>query len=56
MKTEILNQLKKCDTLQQMLNVLSENYDLNNKLGAMQKGMILTGVDKLIQVAQLKEK
>lgn len=56
MKTEILNQLKKCDSLAQMFEVLQTNYDLNNKLGAMQKGMILTGVDKLIQVANLKEK
>lgn len=56
MKTEILNQLKKCETLDQMLHVLKSNYDLSEKLGAMQKGMILTGVDKLVQIAQLEKK
>lgn len=56
MKPEILNQLKKCDSLQQMLTVLETKYDLTQKLGAMQKGMILNGVDTLIQVANLKEK
>lgn len=56
MKAEVLHQLKKCDSLAQMLEVLQLNYDLNQKLQTMQKGMILGGVDQLIKVANLKEK
>lgn len=56
MNAEKLTQFKKCDTLEQMFDVLKKNYVLDKKLGLLQKGAILTGMDKLIQVAQLEEK
>jgi hypothetical protein len=56
MNADKLAQFKKCDTLEQMFQVLEKNYVLNKKLGLLQKGAILTGMDKLIQVAQLEEK
>jgi hypothetical protein len=56
MNADKLTQFKKCDTLEQMFDVLKKNYVLDKKLGLLQKGAILTGMDKLIQVAQLEEK
>lgn len=56
MDADILKALNKCETLQQMVNVISANYDTTQKLGVMQKGMILSGIDTVIQVAQLKPK
>lgn len=56
MNADKLNQFKKCDTLEQMFQVLEQNYVLNKKMGLLQKGAILTGLDKLIKVAGLEEK
>ncbi len=56
MNATVFEQLKKCETLDQMQNVLKENFDTTQKLGVMQKGMILTGISKLIEIAKLQPK
>lgn len=56
MNADKLAQFKKCDTLEQMFKVMQQNYILDKKLNLLQKGAILTGMDKLIQLAQLEEK
>jgi len=56
MDAKVLDALKKCDTLHQMVQVLQGNFDTTKKLGTMQKGMILAGIDQLIEIAQLQPK
>lgn len=56
MDAKVLDALKKCDTLHQMVQVLQTNFDTTKKLGTMQKGMILAGIDQLIEIAQLQPK
>lgn len=56
MKPEVVNALKKCDTLKQMVEVMEQNYETNEKLGLLAKGQILVGLGKLIDIAKLKPK
>jgi hypothetical protein len=49
--------LKKCETLGQVLDVVKKYYDVDNcTIGAITKGTIIVGLNKAVQITNCKPK
>ena len=50
------NELKNCTTINEAIQVTNKYYDLDSKLGAMSKGIVISGIPKLIKMTGTKER
>ncbi len=52
--SEIKDELKLCNTLNEMFDVLDEHYDLDQRIGSIGKAIIVNSVNNIILVTGAK--
>lgn len=48
--------IKAAQTINEVLDVLNEYYDLDERLGLMNKGVVITGFQKAIKICGIKKR
>lgn len=56
MDTQLKQRLERCDTMEQMLNLLHQHYDLTAKIGPGSKAVIVANLPKVLQLAGARPK
>lgn len=51
---DLIEELLDCESLNEMLDLLDEEYDLDKPLGNLTKKMIINSLPKLLTAAQIK--
>jgi len=55
-KEDMATELREAQSLNEVLRVMNKYYDLDQKLGVMSKGIVLTGLQKVIKLTNTKER
>lgn len=50
------NDLKKCETLKQVFNVVEQYYDINQHMGTFSGNMVKSKIPDIVKLLNLKEK
>jgi len=50
------DELRECNTLNEMFDVLNQHYNLDEKLGVLYKGIVLSSLPRLIKAAGIKKR
>ena len=56
MVNEIKDELKSCDTLNEIFDVLDKYYDLDQRIGLIGRSIIVNGVNRIILITGAKKR
>lgn len=54
--TNLKNDLVKCETLQQVFNVVNKHYDTSEKMGKFTGNLVKSKIPEIVKMLKLKEK